>query len=353
MEGPEKRLGTACPNGGKFYVCEDKPARFVGCCTTNPCDTKNGVCPQEKLQTATFNKDVYDKIPAQECMGDGNNTLWYTCAYSVPPFMGCCAENPCRPSGCSLDALRPAMLSNDRDAAAAFLPMPVSSSTQSRASTTSSSLAETSTHAVTTTPVPTKLPGGGTTDAPTGSHGELSKGAIAGVAVGSTAGAIMLLGLLVFWFKRFSRLRRQRSRGALERHMDRRQPYHQEPNFTPGPHSIMPHPQGVMPYHDTRSPIYPLSAGYQVSSPGCSSCQATPTPAQCIHTAMLAVELPATTNEANGAVSRDAMLQESPCLGTKKKDEASGMTAALQPRQSRAFELEDPSTQHPDARGMH
>lgn len=335
MEGPEKRLGAACPNGGNFFVCGGKPHRFVGCCGTNPCDTENGNCPDDKLETMTFNKTAYDKILPQACLGSGSiRPLWYACAYSVPPFMGCCAENPCRPEGCSPKALRQAMLSNDTEAAAVFLPMPVSSSTQSsasmsRATTTSSSLAEASTHAATATPA--------AIDVPVDSHREVSKGAVAGIAVGSTVGAIILLGLLVFWFKRFSRLSRQRSQAGIDRHTGG-QLYHQEQNFGTGPQSITPHPLGES-YRDMRSPIYPLSAGYQ--------------PAHCIHTPvqaveLSAVELPATTNEDKGVISRAATLEESPCLGKEKEYEASGMTAPLRPRQSRPFELEDPSTQHPD-----
>ncbi|KND87206.1 hypothetical protein TOPH_08136 [Tolypocladium ophioglossoides CBS 100239] len=354
MEGPEQRLGVACPNRGNFYVCEDKPARFVGCCTINPCDTKNGDCPREKLQTATFNKTAYDKILPQGCMGSDNNTLWYACAYSMPPFMGCCAENPCRAAGCSPDALRPALLSNNKEAAAAFLPMPDSSTqlsaSTSKAESTSFSLAETSTRAVTATPVLTSFPGGGATEVHTGSHAEVSKGAVAGIAVGSTAGAILLLGLLVFWFKRALRLRRQRTQAGFERHIDGLQPCHQEQNFAPGPHSIMLPLQGVMPYCEMRSPVYSPSAGYHVSPLGCSRCQATLTPTHCIHIPPLAVELPASTYEVKEAVSGATVLQESPCLGREKMDEASGMTAPSQTRQSRPFELEEPSTQHPNSK---
>ncbi|PNY26503.1 Uncharacterized protein TCAP_03568 [Tolypocladium capitatum] len=342
MEGPEQRLGAACPSGGKFYVCEDKPSRFVGCCTINPCDTKNGACPQDSLRATTFNKNAYDNIHPQECMDNSNNSLWYACAYSVPPFMGCCAENPCRTAGCSPDALRPASLSNNKESAAAFLPMPVSSSTRLSASTsssesTSSSLAETPTRAAGATPEPTGLFGGGAADVHTGSSGEVSKGAIAGIAVGSTAGAIILLGLLVFWFKRVSRLRRQRMQAGLGRHMDGRQPYHQEHNFSPGPHSTMPPSQAAVPYCDMRSPL------------GCSRCQVTPISPHCIHAPPLPVELPASTNEASGAVLGAAMLQESPCLGNEKMNE----NASLQAQQSRPFELEAPSTQHPNSTRVH
>ena len=171
----------------------------------------------------------------------------------------------------------------------------------STAATASSSLAETDTPTVAATPV--------VTEAPPGSYSELSNGGIAGIAVGSTVGAIMLFGLLFLWFKRISRLRSQRAQAGLEWHTGG-QPYHRE---------------------------HPLSAGYQ--------------PAHCYNSpiqavALPAVELPATTNEDEDAITTAEARKESPCLGIEKSYAASGMTFPLQARQSRLFELEDPSTQH-------
>ncbi|CAH0025604.1 unnamed protein product [Clonostachys rhizophaga] len=42
-------LGGSCPGQSSFYVCTNKPTRFVGCCAIDPCNTANGYCPEEKL----------------------------------------------------------------------------------------------------------------------------------------------------------------------------------------------------------------------------------------------------------------------------------------------------------------
>ncbi|KND86455.1 hypothetical protein TOPH_08925 [Tolypocladium ophioglossoides CBS 100239] len=108
-----------------------------------------------------------------------------------------------------------------------------------------------------------------------------------------------------------------------------------------------------MPYREMRSPVCSPSASYQVSPLGCSRCQATLTPTHCIHTPPLEAELPVSTYEVKEAVSGAAVLQESPCLRREKMDEASSITTPLQTRQSYPFELEDPSTQNPDAMRSH
>ncbi|KAF7554543.1 hypothetical protein G7Z17_g2836 [Cylindrodendrum hubeiense] len=56
---PIQNLGLGCPNGGDFWICANKPARFIGCCTSNPCETDYGVCPDEDLTPATFDMDVF------------------------------------------------------------------------------------------------------------------------------------------------------------------------------------------------------------------------------------------------------------------------------------------------------
>ncbi|KAH6605398.1 hypothetical protein Trco_007105 [Trichoderma cornu-damae] len=98
MGNPIVDLGLSCPKAGRFYICDDQPTRFVGCCTINPCTTHDGLCPDEDIQPASFSPDAYDQILAQECLDPG--FLWYTCRDSSPPFLGCCSQMGCEASGC-------------------------------------------------------------------------------------------------------------------------------------------------------------------------------------------------------------------------------------------------------------
>ena len=102
-------FGFSCPFGGQFFVCEGNTTEFLGCCNSDPC-VNDGVCPDDDLRVATFNKDRYEDLPREEC-APGADHLWYTCAFNNPPFMGCCQENPCATGeGCATADLGPAFL---------------------------------------------------------------------------------------------------------------------------------------------------------------------------------------------------------------------------------------------------
>lgn len=168
------KLETSCPSGGRFYVCDKAPKRFLGCCTVNPCD-RGGDCPKGNLTTTTFSADLFEEIPPQDCIGAPGSKSWFTCKANSPPFMGCCSDNPCRskPPGCPAGKLIPARLSDNQTNAAVFLASP-------------------------STPSPTPPP-------PAAAKG-LHPGAIAGIAVGGLLVIALIAGLLL-WRRRRNRTR--------------------------------------------------------------------------------------------------------------------------------------------------
>ncbi len=106
-----------CPSeGGSFYAC-DYGTRFLGCCADT---TKDQVCTGrcDDLRAATFDANYYNYVPPNDC-GDFKSQ-WYTCASTIPPFMGCCRQNPCSGNGCPQDELTPAQLSTNETRKAAF-----------------------------------------------------------------------------------------------------------------------------------------------------------------------------------------------------------------------------------------
>ncbi|KAL7623301.1 hypothetical protein AAE478_006982 [Parahypoxylon ruwenzoriense] len=133
-QSPQQKYGLSCPSGGTFYICQSSQIRFIGCCEANPCDSSSsppggdgGVCPQEALRPAS-----YASYPGrhQTCVAPHDESSWYTCDGARPPFMGCCARNPCN-DGCPAADLLPARLDDDDDIAAPFLSPSESSSTTS------------------------------------------------------------------------------------------------------------------------------------------------------------------------------------------------------------------------------
>lgn len=208
MGRPIADLGLTCPGSGLFYICENKPNRFVGCCTVDPCSTKDGLCPDNAVRPASFDPDAYDQILAQECVDPG--FLWYTCRDSSPPFMGCCSQMGCEDGGCPVDKVGAAILSSNAKQAAPFLSSDGSSSTSSsstasstssKAASTASSAASTTLSTATSTSASQSAAPQQSTQAPTDPlsvHKGLGKGAIAGIAVGAVAG-VCILALAAFW----------------------------------------------------------------------------------------------------------------------------------------------------------
>lgn len=219
MGNPIVDLGLSCPKGGRFYICEDQPTSFVGCCTIDPCTTADGLCPDNHLQPSSFDPDAYSEIRAQDCLDPG--FLWYTCRDSSPPFLGCCSQMACEPSGCPASKVGAASLAGNKQRAAPFLSGGSSSSREPSSSTTmtttSSELVPSTTLSTAVLSTAASTTGGAppTQDStqPTAAvsppaHPGLSKGAVAGIAVGVIiAVGCVLAGLFFWWFKQHKKRR--------------------------------------------------------------------------------------------------------------------------------------------------
>lgn len=195
--------GFSCPKGGAFYICPEKKHEFLGCCTVNPCtEERSGVCPDDQLEAATFSIAKYDILPAQGCDVSIQEALFYTCNGSSPPFMGCCASNPCN-AGCPQDKLRPAVLNNlpgewtKRD----YLLNPNGSGISYNRTKTEPSSSASSTSEPTSSS--TNQPNSSTNDLDR--SGGLSTGAIAGIAVGAVIAVLVIVAGIMWkcgWFPR-------------------------------------------------------------------------------------------------------------------------------------------------------
>ncbi|KAK4163069.1 hypothetical protein QBC43DRAFT_213966 [Cladorrhinum sp. PSN259] len=110
----------SCPSGGNFYICQHNTTEFLGCCTTDPCADGHGICPLENLRPASFPPNLFNDILPQTCADKGPN-IWYICNSTLPPFIGCCRNNPCH-RFCAQSDLVPAILSSNSTARSVFLP---------------------------------------------------------------------------------------------------------------------------------------------------------------------------------------------------------------------------------------
>lgn len=168
------KLGITCPDKGSFYVCDDKPTKFIGCCTVDPCKTTTGDCPDGNLTAASFHPNSYQRIEGQDCVSGDPKVQWFSCAETSPPFLGCCSGNPCTDGGCKGSNLSAAVLNPDDSKAAAFLP-----------------------------------------DDYNQSKG-LSAGAKAGIAVGCVVAGLAIIGLAAWWFwRRRKQKKQQQSREVV------------------------------------------------------------------------------------------------------------------------------------------
>ncbi|KAH7199199.1 hypothetical protein BKA60DRAFT_625778 [Fusarium oxysporum] len=215
-QSPIPYFGLSCPSGGAFHICEGANTEFIGCCTSDPCAGNKGTCPDGHLRVATFSADTYNDLPRQDCDDPRGTEIWYTCRGTSPPFMGCCGSNPCGGGGCNRSELVPAILSSNENDRLSFL-HPDTSQKASLSSTvisisTSSTEASSSTPSSTTYETSQINSGGAAVTANAGSNGNgsggLGIGAVAGIAVGATIGAMVIIGLLIwrfFWIPRKKR----------------------------------------------------------------------------------------------------------------------------------------------------
>ncbi|KAI1333541.1 hypothetical protein F5Y15DRAFT_342623 [Xylariaceae sp. FL0016] len=202
---PITTLGLTCPSGGTFYICQDSPVQFLGCCDVDPCGDLEGACPSASLYAAGFNASMYSEIPAEACSSQdpSEDAAWYTCA-SGDTFLGCCTSNPCaNGSECPSDDLVAAQLDSDTKNASPFLTsaVPSATSTSSSVATTSVSQTQTASASVTATP------------AASAQSSSQSQSATIGGAVGGSMGALVILGIIAFFFLRYRRRRRHDNDG--------------------------------------------------------------------------------------------------------------------------------------------
>lgn len=191
-------IGASCPNNGTFYVCDDKPKKFVGCCTQDPCKTDDGMCPDDRLYAAAFDKYSYSLLAPQQCDSDDPDVLWFTCAETKDfAFMGCCASRACENGGCPDKDLRPAVLSDVPKDAAVFTGE----------------------------------------DVDDGGSGGLSKGAIGGIAAGAAVVIIAIIALALFCFFK----RRRNSKANKVNAGSSYEPFagQQLPNQPSSPHTVI------------------------------------------------------------------------------------------------------------------
>ncbi|KAJ3494583.1 hypothetical protein NLG97_g3978 [Lecanicillium saksenae] len=157
--------------------------------------------PDDKIRPATFDPDAYSKILSQECMGHDANVMWYTCTGTTPPFLGCCAVNPCAKGSCPQSALKPARLSSNEKNASSFLEGISSTTTSTTATVTP------------TTTEPAKASGASATPSAStpagGSRKAMQPATVAGIAIGITAG-FLAIALLIFWLAKRRRARAKR-----------------------------------------------------------------------------------------------------------------------------------------------
>lgn len=176
-------FGLSCPGGGNFYICESNATEFIGCCTTNPCAPESrGECPKANIRAASFSADKYADLPRQDCDDAASIKIWYTCKFNKPPFMGCCASNPCAAGLCTPTDLRPAKLSGDPELRAQFL-RPGGIAPSATASATSTA---------------------------TNTSAGLSGGAIGGICAAVAVVLIVIVGMVI-WYVRRTRKRQKRA----------------------------------------------------------------------------------------------------------------------------------------------
>ncbi|KAF4975932.1 hypothetical protein FZEAL_7349 [Fusarium zealandicum] len=260
MSDPFEFFGLSCPGGGKFYICDKTPTEFFGCCTSDPCQN-DGECPDDGLRAASFNGDSYEDMPQQNCSSSGGVEDWYTCAFTTPPYLGCCSENACN-SGCPRDSVIAAQLSDSENNRLNFLNPEGDDDATSTSKTSSATATATSTDSSTATAEPS-------------SGGGLGTGATAGIAVGASVAGLAFIAFLIwmFWWKP-----RQRKQSGQE--FQSVPPMNQQPYDTPGgynnqgalgPQSPMSNYQASFASTPTATPYYPSGVSsmdqYQKYSP--------------------------------------------------------------------------------------
>ncbi|KAL4878809.1 hypothetical protein BJY04DRAFT_195117 [Aspergillus karnatakaensis] len=227
-----------CPSGGTWYVCPDEPY-FVGCCSSDPCSNTNTTSPCPNVYPAAFESSIFDQIRPNTCL-DSDNSNWFTCNFTSPPFLGCCSSNPCATTdGCPVDDVLPAAWSSSRDDQYQLF------------------LDE----------------GNGDDDDDDDSSG-LSGGAIAGIVVGAVAAVVIILA--AWWFLRRRRQKSQAQSTAIPpgepQRMYTGEYAYQSPNT--------PYQPSSSPYQDSHLSPDPTGAKYPSGSSAGFSMPSPPLPSE-------------------------------------------------------------------------
>jgi hypothetical protein len=190
--------GPSCPSGGTWYAC-GTGSKFVGCCANDPCALG---CLDGNLYPASFDPAFFGEFPDLVC---NPGSAWYTCAGSKPPFMGCCSTNPCD-AGCPPGDLTPGFLSGNY-----FIDCQFFSSGCSASPTTG----------VPATPTAPDTPSS-SAPAPVSQHAPSR--VIAAAAGGSVAGFIVVILLVIHWYRFSARRRKMRVEVAALREKESTSP---------------------------------------------------------------------------------------------------------------------------------
>lgn len=186
--------GSPAPTEGTYYICEGADVEFIGCCTSDPCADGGGICPWGDLRTSSFVQSKNEVIPSQNCDDSRGANIWYTCAYTNPPFFGCCDIYPCTTeSGCPRSKILPSMLSPVEETRLLLL-----APGKPKISGSVTSDANTSTPTSTPTSSVNRQSSAGA------AWRTLSPGEVAGITVGVALLALIVLGLLLkaWWIPR-------------------------------------------------------------------------------------------------------------------------------------------------------
>ncbi|KAJ3563251.1 hypothetical protein NPX13_g8267 [Xylaria arbuscula] len=199
-EDPRTKFGLTCPVNGHFYICQDSSTKFIGCCNVDPCTQElDGECPESQLYNSSYSASSGVQFLPQGCADYSNGSNWYTCDHAVPPFLGCCLNNPCN-DGCLEGNLVAATLSDDPENASQLI-VPDTTATTATSPTSSGTGSS-------------MMPAGTGSSNPSPSSDNGSRaGLIAGVSV---AGVVVLLLVIAayLWYRRRERAR-QKSDYAL------------------------------------------------------------------------------------------------------------------------------------------
>jgi hypothetical protein len=182
-----------CPVGGTWHVCTTG-SLFLGCCTSDPC--QDG-CPSGDLRAASYNTTYLGKFADQQCH---HPAKFYTCAKTIPSFLGCCKSDPCQLGSCPKSDLDSTYLSNNSVNAADF--------TASLSVTSASATLSIASASATASAFPTT-----SSTEPTLALGQprLSIGAIVGIVAGSLVVLLALAGLLAAFSQRRSKTYERRN----------------------------------------------------------------------------------------------------------------------------------------------